>query len=98
MAVVQQDITQMMDYMNKRTRQEYDRMLTNTLSHELLTPLNCIINLTEFLKEGAASTIKTAEQQLLAQNRRCHESGRSVFSSQDGTKHVQTQKRMQEHK
>ena len=31
-------------------RASYDRRLTNTLSHELLTPLNCIVNLSEHLK------------------------------------------------
>jgi len=34
-----------------KTRAQYDRQLTNTLSHELLTPLNCIINLSQCLQE-----------------------------------------------
>lgn len=29
------------------TKSVYDRKLTNTLSHELLTPLNCIMNLSD---------------------------------------------------
>jgi len=29
------------------TRASFERQLTNTLSHELLTPLNCIINISE---------------------------------------------------
>lgn len=32
------------------TQAFYDRKLTDTLSHELLTPLNCIINLSEQFK------------------------------------------------
>lgn len=33
------------------TQSLYDRKLTNTLSHELLTPLNCITNLSDHLNE-----------------------------------------------
>ena len=38
--------------------------MTNTLSHELLTPLNCVINLSEHLMETANEEIK--EMQTLA--------------------------------
>ena len=37
----------MLEQQQLKTRAEYDRKLTNTLSHELLTPLNCIINVSE---------------------------------------------------
>ena len=30
----------------------YDRKLSNSLSHELLTPLNCIVNLSEELMDS----------------------------------------------
>ena len=35
----------------------YERKLTNTLSHELLTPLNCIINLSEPLMEETQAKV-----------------------------------------
>lgn len=34
-----------------QTKSVYDRKLTNTLSHELLTPLNCILNVSSNLQE-----------------------------------------------
>lgn len=40
-----------------QTRAMYERKLTNTLSHELLTPLNCIINLSEPLMEETQAKV-----------------------------------------
>ena len=40
------------------TRASFERQLTNTLSHELLTPLNCIINLSENLKDEGEYVIE----------------------------------------
>lgn len=38
-----------------KMRAVYEARLNNTLSHELLTPLNCIINLSDCLKLEAQS-------------------------------------------
>jgi len=40
------------------TRASFERQLTNTLSHELLTPLNCIINLGESLKDESEYAVE----------------------------------------
>lgn len=47
------------------SRSIYDRKLTNTLSHELLTPLNCITNLSRSLKADYANKVQAVEDKLL---------------------------------
>ena len=42
--VLIRNVNYVLEQQQLKTRAEYDRRLTNTLSHELLTPLNCIIN------------------------------------------------------
>jgi len=48
--VLIRNVNYIIEQQKLKTRALYDRKLTNTLSHELLTPLNCIVNLSEQLK------------------------------------------------
>jgi signal transduction histidine kinase len=48
--VLIRNVNYIIEQQKLQTRASYDRKLTNTLSHELLTPLNCIVNLSEHLK------------------------------------------------
>ena len=50
--VLIRNVNHVMEQQRLKTRALYERKLTNTMSHELLTPLNCINNLSEHLKEA----------------------------------------------
>ena len=52
------NVNYVLEQQQLKTRAEYDRRLTDTLSHELLTPLNCIINMSEPLMLDAEDELK----------------------------------------
>ena len=58
--VILRNVNYVIEQEKLQTRAIYDRKLTNTLSHELLTPLNCIINLSEYLKDNVEAKIEKA--------------------------------------
>ena len=56
--VLIRNVNYVLEQQQLKTRAEYDRRLTNTLSHELLTPLNCIINMSEPLMNDAEKQLQ----------------------------------------
>ena len=47
--IILRNVSYLIEQQRLQTAASYDKRLTNTLSHELLTPLNSIINLSECL-------------------------------------------------
>ena len=52
------NVSYILEQQELKTRAMYDRMLGNTLSHELLTPLNCIINMSNCLEDELEDFIR----------------------------------------
>lgn len=55
------NITPIMNYERSKSENKYQQLLTATMSHEMLTPLNSIIHLTDFV-EG--EIVKRVEEDL----------------------------------
>ncbi len=60
--VLLRNVDYIIEQQKLETRASFERQLTNTLSHELLTPLNCIINVSESLYEDFKIKTAHAEQ------------------------------------
>ena len=45
------NVSYILEQQELKTRAMYDRMLGDTLSHELLNPLNCIINMSTCVED-----------------------------------------------
>lgn len=62
--IVIRNVTYIVEQQRLLTRSIYDRKLTDTLSHELITPLNCIINLSERLKTDFSNKLQALDEKL----------------------------------
>ena len=60
--VLIRNVNYIVEQQRLQTQAMYDRKLTNTLSHELLTPLNCITNLSEHLKDQLGARLEKKEK------------------------------------
>ena len=60
--VLIRNVNYVLEQQQLKTRAEYDRKLTNTLSHELLTPLNCIINVSKPTVDEAESKLQKYQE------------------------------------
>mmetsp|Transcript_24664 Transcript_24664/g.30756 ORF Transcript_24664/g.30756 Transcript_24664/m.30756 type:complete len:122 (+) Transcript_24664:398-763(+) len=56
--VLIRNVNYVIEQQRLKMRASYERRLTNTLSHELLTPLNCIINVTGNLKSESEGKLQ----------------------------------------
>lgn len=64
--VIIRNVSYIIEQQKLLTRSVYDRKLTDTLSHELLTPLNCVINLSEHLRSDLKSELKALADEVAA--------------------------------
>lgn len=56
------NITHIIKYEKARTQGRYQELLTATTSHEMLTPLNSIINLSYFLESKVKKLLASSRQ------------------------------------
>ena len=59
--VLLRNVDYIIEQQKLETKASFERQLTNTLSHELLTPLNCIINVSEGLHGESKDSIAQAK-------------------------------------
>ena len=52
------DISSYLDNQKARLKDNFSKQLTATFCHEVMTPLNCIINISEFLRTSCNKVFK----------------------------------------
>jgi len=53
--LVIRDISMIIEFEKEKNENKYQELLTATMSHEMLTPLNSIINLSVYIEQKLAS-------------------------------------------
>ena len=62
--VLIRNVNYIVEHSKLQQQASYESKLTNTLSHELLTPLNCIINMSEQMNQEALAQIDDLKEEL----------------------------------
>ena len=60
--VIIRNISQVLKYEQSKNESKYQEMLTGTLSHELLTPLNSIISISALMHNRGERNIKLTDE------------------------------------
>ncbi len=68
--IVIRDISLIIEFEKEKNENKYQELLTATMSHEMLTPLNSIINLSMYLEQRLCSRQQRDEQHTISDGSR----------------------------